>query len=231
MSFSGADADALMDFLQVQSKIFFHDNYHSGDHITEAVTGSGEAAVTPRSMLLKTQLISGSTSRTNYYSSLYNPRYSRALIRLRLGSMSDVFAFWGFKDTLDAPAWNMTESHAGFMLYQGNLYAVTGDGGSPSANKKQVIVSGIDCTRDLVYEISDYNFRWYSVPYLTSYFDEQVEPSLEKIRFRKWSPTYSCATIQPQNKVHYLLFYIENLVNSNRYMEVKSLTYHEEFSD
>lgn len=223
--------DDLMKLLAVDSKIFFHENFHTHDHITEAPTGSGEISITPRSMLLQTQLIANSTCRTNYVSELYNPRYSRTLIRLRLNSMEDVFAYWGLKTTIADPTWQMTVSNAGFMLYDGKLYAVTGDSGTPSANYRTVQIGDIDATRDLLYEIRDYDFRWYSIPLLEPYLDELIEPELEKIRFRKWSNKYSCATVQPLNQVHYLMFFIKNLTNANKYLEVKSVTYHEEYSD
>jgi len=179
-------SDELQNLLAVDSKIFFHDNFLGSEHISTAVTGSGEATVGARSLLLQTQLLANSEAKAYYTSPLYNPRYSRLLVRVRFSSMSDVFAYFGLKLNSTDPSWQMTESNAGFMLHDGKLYAVSGDSGDPAANYKTVVIRDIDCTRDLLFEVIGYKFRWYSIPYLTAYFDEMIEPALEKVRFRKW---------------------------------------------
>ena len=223
--------DELMDLLAVQSKIFFFDNFRTHDEITEGTSGSGEVTYNIRALTLKTNLITKSYAEAYYSTQLFNPLHSRLLMRLRLNSMADLDAYWGFRQLTTVPTWNMTESHAGFRIYDGKLYTITGDAGDPSANYKAVTVTDIDCTRDLLYEICGDKFRWYSIPRLEAQFDDLVAPAFEKVGFRKWSPEYSNATIQPQDQVHYIYFYIGNNTNEQKYMEVKNICYQEEYSD
>ena len=224
-------SDELMDLLAVKSKMFFFDNFQTHDEISDGTTGSGSIVHNIRELSLRANLISNSEAYTYYSTQLFNPLHSRLLMRLRLNSMKDIIAFWGFRQLATAPTWNMTESHAGFMIYEGKLYTVTGDDGDPSANYKAVTVSDIDCTRDLLYEIRGDQFRWYSIPFVEAEFQDLVAPAFEKVNFRKWSPTYSNATIQPQDQVHYIYAYIKNLTNEQKYMDIKNICYQEEYSD
>jgi hypothetical protein len=223
--------DELMDLLAVDSKRFLFDNFQSHDEILDGSSGSGSVTYNINAVTVASNLIANSEAWAYYSTQLFNPLYSRLLMRLRLNGMADLLAFWGFRQLATAPSWHMTESHAGFMLYQGSLYAVTGDAGTPSANYKTNLIADIDCTRDLVYEIKGDKFRWYSVPFLESSFEGLVAPAFEKLGFRKWSPVYSNASIQPHNQVHYIYFYLKNLTNEQKYMELKNICYQEDYSD
>lgn len=224
-------SEELQDLLAVKAKIFFHDQFFSSDHITTAVTQSALPNISARTMLLNTWLMANSTIEAYYTNKLYNPRYARALIRTRFSSIDDVFAFFGFRDNTTDPTWQMTESHSGFMIYDGKLYAVSGDGDPISPKYQTQVLADVDVTRDLLFEIKNVDFRWYSIPYMTAYFDEMIEPQLEKVHFRKWSPVYQNGSAVPLNQVHYLYFFIKNLTNENQYLEVKSVNYFEEYSD
>jgi hypothetical protein len=225
----------MQDLMTTGLKTYFHDPLLVQDQFDTAVTQTATVTGSNCRVLMQTDVQQDSEARVNYNRSFFNPRYSVLRMKLRFNSASDVFAFWGFKSTLSAPTWHMDESHAGFMIYNGTLYAVTG--GSLKGNPPDIVdyqttpITDIDLTRWLIYEIEFNKFRWYSLPYTVPYFDKNVIPKLEEGLIRKWSQVYENGNVLPQDEMHYLVFYLTNSVGANKTMELQHVTYSEVYAD
>jgi hypothetical protein len=223
--------DELQDMATQQLKIWQHDIFSGVEQMDYAATQTGAVTIDLCDAVLDTGIQSLSTARMNYYNALFNPMYGRLLVKLRLSSSSDVFAFWGFKQTLAAPTWGMTESHAGFMFYNGALYFSTGDSGTPSAHGQVTPITDCDVTRWLVYEIESNAGRFYSLPYTVPYFDKNVLPGLKQGLIRKWSPAYLNGSAVPQDSAHYFMFYVANTTGAAQVMELQFIDYAEVYPD
>jgi len=225
----------LQDLMTTGLKTYFHDPFLTHDHIDTFVTQTASVTENVTQLLLATGVQEASEVRANYDRAFFNPRYGTLRAKVRLNSMDDVFAFFGFKKTLSAPAWHMDESHAGIMLYEGNVYAVTG--GSLKNNPPDIVdyqvtpIADIDATRWLVYEIAYNSVRWYSLPYTVPYFDKNVLPGLKQGLIRKWSKPYVNGVVLPEDELHYIVFYLKNSVGSNKNLEVQHITYSEVYPD
>ena len=224
-------ADKLQDIDTTGLKIKLHDIFTGVEQMEYAATQTGYVTIDLADAVLDTGVQQGSTARMNYYNALFNPLYGRLLVKLRMSSASDVFAFWGFKETLAAPTWKMTESHCGFMIYNGKLWFTTGDSGTPSARNQVTEISSADVTRWLIYELSVNRCRFYTLPFTVPYFEQEVEDKLAAGLVRKWSPLQANGSVTPKDEMHYFVFYVENTTGANQEMELQFIDYVEEYPD
>ena len=93
-------------------KTFIYDNYYSTEHIELTTLVTGYLHNLLGEMRLTTGVTLGSACMTNYDIASFNPLYAEAIWKLYVSSMDGCFAFWGFKETLSVPTFEMTESHA-----------------------------------------------------------------------------------------------------------------------
>ena len=225
----------LQDMMTTGLKTYFHDPFLSHDHIDTSVVQTASVTENVTQLLLATGVQEASDVRANYDRTFFNPRYGTLRVKVRLNSMADSFAFFGFKSTLADPSWQMTESHAGVMLYNGVMHAVTGGslkGNPPGVVDYQVTpLMDLDATRWIVYEIEFNKIRWYSTPYTVPYFDKNVPPKLKQGIIRKWSLPYVNGVVLPQDELHYIVFYVKNEVGTNKSLEVQHVTYSEVYPD
>lgn len=225
------DQDGLQELMATGLKTYFHDPFLSTEQITQAVTQTGAITTNICQLKLDTGVQEGSTARANYAYQFFNPLYSKLYVKARLNSMADAFMFAGFTTSLAAPTWQMTTSHAGFMLKDDVLYFSTGNGDPSAPNFQVTPIGNVDMTRWLTYKIDGYNFSWYSLPYTVPYFDKNVLPGLKQGMFRKWSKVYSNGSVLPDDTMHYLVFYITNGTNASKYLEVQKVNYAEVYPD
>jgi hypothetical protein len=225
----------LQDLMSTGLKTYFHDPFLGTEMIDTATTQTAVALKHVGQVIASTGVQQDSESRVNYERAFFNPRYSVLRFKARTNSMADCFAFFGFKSTLTAPTWHMTESHAGFMIYQGTLYAVTG--GSLKDNPPDVVdyqatpIMDINTADWHVYEIEFNRFRYYTTPYTVPYFDKDVLPKLKQGLTRKWSGKYVNGSVLPEDKMHYIVFYIKNSVGATKYIELQHVNYAEVYPD
>lgn len=223
--------EELQDLMTTGLKTYFHDPFLSSEHITSAVTQTGYVYKNLAQLKVETGVQEASEARANYDREFFNPLYSILRFKMRLNSMADTFMFAGFKSTLAAPTWHMTETHAGIMLYDGTCYFVTGNGDPGSPFYQVTPIADIDMTRWLIYEIEGHTFRWYSLPYTVPYFDKNVLPGIKQGIIRKWSGLYTNGSVLPDDTMHYLVFYIKNNVGQNKYLELQHATFSEVYPD
>lgn len=225
----------LQDLMTTGLKTYFHDAFLSSEHITSAVTQTGYVYKNLAQLKAETGVQEASEARANYSREFFNPLYSILRFKMRLNSMADLTMFAGFKSTLAAPTWGMTETCAGIMIDSKNdpgvPYFYTGNGDPTSPNYQATPIVDMDMTRWLIYDVEGYKFRWYSLPYTVPYFDKNVLPGIKQGIIRKWSATYTNGSVLPDDTMHYLVFYIKNNVGKNKYLELQHATFSEVYPD
>jgi hypothetical protein len=225
----------LRDLLTTGLKTWFHDCFLGDARMDTSVNQTGSVTQDVASLLLNTGVQQGSFARANYSRSFFNPRYAALRAKLRLNGMDDVTAFVGFKSTLTAPVWGMTESCAGLFIDAGNdngvLYWYTGNGSLAEPAYQATPVMDVDMTRWLVFELEHHRMRYYSLPYTVPYFDKNVLPGIKQGIIRKWSGTYANGTTLPGDEMHYLVFYVSNATGYVRTLEAQYVDYSEVYPD
>lgn len=217
----------LIELLGTTFNHFMHDDFLSSDQWTQATTQTGYITIKPFELMMSSGVQSGSTARIYSNSNWFNPHYSILQFKLYLSSIDDVFMFFGFKENLDAPTWDMDESHAGIMIKDGVLYSATGTGDDLSPNKQRIAISDVDPTKNILYRIEKNQFYTRPLPEAYPYFDgfRIGKPT------RKWRLSSTHGTYPPKNVVHYLVGYIENEVGANKYFMLKKIVYGEWYAD
>ena len=206
---------------------FLYDNFYSTETMNIGISGTGYAEKLLTQLTLATGMLSGSYCRMNYNFPCFNPYYSTFQACLSFDYNKDVFAFFGFKKFATEPAWNMTESHAGFMLNNpsnnGMIYTSTAN----DYNQERIPITELDPKRKIIYRIELNKFSYFNMPVVIPYFDGIEIEKLEK----KWSVPVQNANYLPLLQDHYLVFYIENKTNQNRYMLLNKIIYTEKYAD
>lgn len=225
----------LQDLMNTGLKTYFHDAFLSHEHINTAVNQTAAITENITQLRLQTGVQEDSEVRANYDRSFFNPRYGTLRMKVRLNSMSDLSMFFGFKSSLSAPWWGMTEACAGFFIDNVNdpgvLYFYTGNGDAGAPAYQATPISGIAMTRWHVYEIEFNKARWYTIPYTVPYFDKNVLPGLKQGIIRKWSEPYVNGATLPGDEMQYIVFYLANKVGTNKSIEVQHITYSEVYPD
>ena len=209
-------------------KTFLYDNFYSTEHIELTTIATGFLYNFLGEMRLTTGSTASSWCMTNYDIASFNPLYAEAVWKLYVNTMDGCFAFWGFKESLSAPTFDMIESHAGFMIYDGKLYASVADGDE----QQRVEIIGVDARRVENYKIAYNAFFVEPLPaveeslglpgFLTTF------PSIK----REWVEMTRLSNYPPQNQVHYIVQYIENgKNNADKKLTLNRFIYREVFAD
>lgn len=225
----------LQDLMSTGLKTYFHDAFLTHEHVDTATTQTASVVENITQLLLATGVQQDSEVRANYDRQFFNPRYGTLRFKARISDYTDLTMFLGFKSTLSAPTWGMTESCAGLYIDNANdagvLYFYTGNGDAAAPNYQATPIADIDVTRWITYELEFNRFRWYSIPYTVPYFDKNVEAGLKQGLFRKWSNVCTNGSVLPYDTMHYLVFYITNKTGFNKYIDLQHVTYSEVYPD
>jgi hypothetical protein len=137
--------------------------------------------------------------------------------------MANVFAFFGFKETIAEPTYAMVESHAGFMINNGHLYASVANG----YTQQRVEIVGIDCTRVENFKIA-YN-KFFIMP-LPKVEEELGLPHILSVD-RVWHDETTLSDFPPKNEVHWILHFIKNSVGAAKSLKINRFIYKEVYAD
>ena len=209
-------------------KTYIYDNFYSTEHIesTTAVTGFLYNLI--GEMRLTTGVTTGSSCMTNYDIANFNPLYAEAVWKCYASSMDNCFMFWGFKESLSAPTFEMTESHAGFMVEDGKLYASVADGDE----QQRVELVGIDVRRVENYKIAYNRFFIEPLPAVEESLGMPGVLTTFPYIKREWVEMTQLTNYPPQNQVHYIVQYIENGKNNlNKILTFNRFIYSEVYAD
>jgi hypothetical protein len=202
---------------------YLYDEFYSSENIEYLTTYSGSVEPKIFEMKMSTGVTASSISETYYNHKYFNPLYGEAVWKLRVNNMEDCFAFWGFKDTIAEPAYNMVESHAGFMISGGKLYASVADGNT----QQRVEIVGIDCAR-----VENYKIRYneFSIQPLPDIEESLSMPEIISIK-RIWKVMSTLTDYPPKNQVHFIFQFIKNSVGEERYIKINRFIYKEVYAD
>jgi len=172
-----------------------------------------------------------STCKTNYNIPYFNPLYAEAVWKCRVNSIDDVYAFFGFKETTADPIFPsigpMVESHAGFMLDDGKLYASVGNG----TDQQYIEIVGIDMTRVQNYKIEYNKFYIQPLPVTETVLSlPTILTTFPEIK-RVWKLMTTLSNYPPINQNHYIVHYIKNSVGADKKIIFNRFIYKEVYAD
>ena len=210
---------------------YLYDEYYSTEQIDETTTGTGYLGINIFELSHETGVTQNSECKTNYNLNYFNPLYGSAIWKCYMNSMDNVQVFFGFKETLADPIFPstgvMVESHAGFMLDAGKLYASVADG----YTQQKVEIIGIDMTRVENYKI-EYN-KFFIEPLPATEEVLGLPGILTTFPFikREWQLMTTLSVYPPINEVHYIMQYIKNNVGANKTIKFNRFIYKEVYAD
>ena len=202
---------------------FLYDNYYSTDNLVEFNLLTGYLQRKLFELSHETGVTQNSVCMTNYNLPYFNPLYAEAVWKCYVNSVDDCFAFFGFKESLAEPTYNMIESHSGFMLNEGKLYASVADGDT----QQKIEIIGIDMLRVQNYKIEYNRFYIQPLPAVEEQLSLPVILSVERV----WKLITTLSNFPPINEVHYIVQYIKNFVNANKIIKFNRFIYKEVYAD
>lgn len=208
-------------------KIYFFDSFLSTNQWTENSSGTAYITKKVSNILMHAGVTSGSIAKLYYNHINFNPQYSEIVMKMSFHSKQDIFAFWGFKETIADPTPDMVESHSGFMIDNGKFYISTGDG---VAQQKVEIVT-VDVTKMFEYRIKYNEFSYNPLPITETYLEMPEVPSFPPTPFREWKVIQTNYDRVPLDQVHYIMFYLKNLSIGAKYLNLNRVIYKEEYAD
>lgn len=202
---------------------YLYDEFYSTEQIDETATGTGYLRNNIFELSHETGVTQSSICMTNYNLNYFNPLYGEAVWKCYMNSMDDVFAYFGFKETLAEPTYAMIESHAGFMINNGKLYASVADG----YTQQRVEIVGIDMTRVQNYKIRYNQFSIMPLPVIEEQLSLPTVLSVERV----WKVMTTLSVYPPINQVHYIMQYIKNSVGLDKTIKFNRFIYKEVYAD
>jgi len=219
--------DELLDLFATDFRRFLYDNFYSTETLSRAVTQTGEITKYLSEIELSTGVEEGSSAKIYYNIPAFNPHYGKLFFKLQFSSIQNILAFVGLKETAGDPALDMTESHAGFFFYNGNVYLSTGDGDETTPRQQRIPLTGLTPTNHLIYRIIKDKFAYYPLPLIYPYFD-----GIRAEKFpREWSNESQCGSVTPKNVDHYFVAFISNNVGLAKALRINFILYGEEYAD
>ncbi len=219
--------DDVFELFGTQFRRFLYDNFYSTETMNDAVTQTGYVIKYLSELELATGVQEASTAKVYYNFPAFNPHYSKLFFKLQFSSIQNIFAFVGFKETTNTPTFDMTESHAGFMFYNGSVYSSTGNNDPLNPLQQRIFIAGMVPTNNLVYRIIKNRFAYYPLPISEPYFDgiETV------VSTRKWGAETLNGSVAPRNQDHYFMAHIENNTGADVQLRIKHVLYGEWYAD
>lgn len=222
-----SDINDQLLLLSTRMNKFLFDNFISPNTLEQVVSGSGEINTRLFELSLKTGYTENSFAKAYYKNRIFNPKFGSAFIRFYLDNISDVFAYIGFMKTLSVPVFTMDESHAGIFIKDGVIYFSTGNEQGVTAGHQNVALSGIDVTKDFIFNIKYDSLFTNPCPQRVPYFGTYTITTVNRI----WTLKSKNTSFPPDDDLHYFVIYLKNTINMNKNLFVKAFTYGEEYVD
>ena len=202
---------------------YIYDSYQSTEMLEELTTQTGFTSASIFELEQNTGVTANSIAQIYYNLNYFNPLYAEAVWKCYMNDMTDCFAFFGFKETIGQPTYDMTESHAGFMVNNGKLYASVADGYS----QQRVEIVGIDMKKVQEYKI---NYNSFSIRPLPIVEEVLGLPSVKSIE-RVWKEYTTLSDFPPKNQVHWIMQFIKNSTGEEKYIRFNKFIYREVYAD
>jgi len=213
----------LVELMGTTQTRYFHDNFKTVDHISTAVEQTGVVNADMHDFKLETGIQNGSVARFYYTNPIYNPKYSILQMKVRMSSMQDCFAFFGFCSALTPSTPPAAQSISGIWVYDGVVNFFTNN----NIGHRFTPFPDIDLTNNWLFKIEYDKLHTRPLPIVYPYFDGiRVEKPT-----REWSLASQHANYVPENQYHYIIGLISNLTGADKVLEFKHITYSEEYAD
>ena len=210
---------------------FLYDDYLTTESLDSTTTNTGFIRQNIFELSQETGVTQNSVCMINYNKNLFNPLYAKAIWKCYMNSMNNCYAFFGFKETTAEPIFPsvgpMVESHAGFMIDDGKLYASVADG----TEQQYVEIVGIDMLRVENYKIEYNKFYIQPLPAVESSFGLPAMPTTFPGIIRQWTLMTTLSNYPPQNLNHYIVQYIKNSINTDKRIIFNRFIYKEVYAD
>jgi len=235
---ANVNSQAKWDWLRSQAtrfNLYMLDNFEGTENIFTANTGTGYTTAETFNLQCETGVQANSVNKWYYDSKYFNPLYAQTYIRWRINNPDSCFMFIGFKDSLDDPTWDMTESHYGIMLHDdgsgGQLYLSSANTLGAAPGQQRQAISGILPQSDYIYKLGNNALYTYQLPVVIPYFDSEVFDKLQNINTYQWLLKATNNSFPPDDQSHYFMFYISNTVGANKQVNFRQITYGERYVD
>lgn len=203
-------------------KYYIFDQFLTDDQFIIMTEEEGYKRRRVGEIILSTGLKQNGKVFLSYNNQIFNPKYGEFITRLRLSNKNNIVAYWGFKQNLTEPSETMRESHTGFLVINGKLYVTTGDG----KNQQKVQIQGIDLRNYYEYKIKYNEFYMAQLPtIITSLGVPTIKEENQEFKLLSKNTTYP-----PSNQIHYLIFFIKSLVNSEKFLYIEKIIYKEKYA-
>ena len=211
--------------------LYLYDNYYSTENIVEITTLTGFLRYNLFELSHETGVTQNSTCKTYYDLNYFNPLYGQAVWKCYMNSMDDVKAFFGFKETLADPIFPsdgpMVESHAGFIVDEGKLYASVGNG----TDQQYVEIVGIDMTRVENYKIEYNKFFIEPLPETRETMGIPGILTTFPLIVRDFKLMTELTNYPPENVTHYIMQFIKNNVGADKKIKFNRFIFREVYAD
>lgn len=210
---------------------FLYDNYYSTEQLVLTTTNTGYLRTNIFNLSQETGVTENSVCMINYGLNYFNPLYAEAIWKCYLNSKDNVKAFFGFKETTAEPIFPsdgpMVESHAGYIVDDGKLYASVGDG----TEQQYVEIIGIDMTRVQNYKIEYNKFFIEPLPETRDTLGIPGILTTFPLIKRQFKLQTTLSNYPPINQVHYIVQYIKNNVGDDKRLIFNRFIYREVYAD
>jgi len=202
---------------------YIYDNYYSTENLESTTTGTGFVKSSIFNLSQETGVTQNMISTVFYNYPYFNPLYGEAIWKCYMNEMGNCFVFFGFKESIEEPTYDMIESHAGFMVEQGRVYASVGNG----TDQQRMEIVGIDMTRVQNFMITYNQFSIQPLPVTEESLGMPKVISIERV----WKKVGELSNYPPKNQMHYIIQYIKNSINANKKITFNRFIYKEVYAD
>jgi len=217
--------DDLFEDVATNYSKYFHDPFLSTEQFQQVTTQTGAITIKEFQAMLETGIQSDSVARINYINPIYNPVYSKLQFKVRMSSMQNVTAFFGFTNntssSFDPNTCDANDRFNGFIINEGIISAVSKN----ESTSQKIKLSNIDMTDVWLLRMENDKFYARPLPQIYPYF----EGFLYEPYVREWRLAAQLSSAPPEDINQYIVVYIRNKTGADKNIEINHITFGEEY--
>jgi len=208
-------------------KIYFYDNFLTTESILESKEKDAYVNWLLGELQISTGIESGGSEHLYYDNEIFNPMYSELIVKLRMNSLNDVKAFFGFRQNITEPDDTMLESHCGIYVKNGKVYFTTGCLVGMDYYQQKTEIVGLDMTKTYEFKFAYDKLYIKPLPQTEQYLGLPTIKAVERV----WKLLLQNSTYPPNNQYHWITAFIKNNVGSEKVLYLNRIIYKEEYAD
>jgi hypothetical protein len=208
-------------------KIYFFDSFLSTEQIEESVTINGYNNWKIGEIVMSTGVGQNGSSHIFYDNKIFNPKYSELIFKLRMNSIENVKAFFGFRSNITEPEKTMTESHVGILIDSGKVYFTSASEDINNPGQQITEITGLDMTKVYEFKIAGDKLFIKPLPQVESYLGM---PTIKRVE-REFKLVMQNSTHGPDDQYHWITLFIKNTTNAEKLLYLNRIIYKEEYPD